>query len=1128
MGQKCPICRRVVPTDGVTPGGTIICPGCGTGIVVEQEFAAAPDGAGDSSSQGAGAVGSYSLKFNGPQLRKESIFVGEPGGRADDAAGPQKPDSDFSAAEPATKPKPTPKPEPRPAPKPAPVHSPERHLDMDPDSTIGFGGIDDFLLGQTPKAPPTSSSPTVREKFSQDIFEDLLFEPGDRHTGRQAGNVAPAVAAAADEDWLKADIGPDAGAMPESAFSDDNELMTDSPFGDGLSDAAETAPTEKFDQELSVALGDDDFLSGLDDDGGSRDAEPLIDDLDYEVPPEEAAPLRASEAPTRGLKKQRPTSAGARRRSRLGKDGTRKGRRNLGPILIVPVVIILVGAILGQTDYGYFGINLVTGNVGASDSYYKTIDSSVQITGDSRGSFLENISRLEKAYASRNSSENLNELLGALNRYRERYPDAFMSDPGMTARLNDLRNLASRKDSSAAGMSQVTELLGMGKYSEARAVLDNMMAASAQDVDALYYYGKIALGTGKADEAQKYFELALIRNPGLISAKYFLAESHVAQNKLIEAKVILSEIANKDPRHLPSRVLTAKIALTELNYDEAARLAKEIITLGTPGSDVDEIFQAHRVLARVNQVEGQDVEQLVELRGALELKPANEQTAIETGRLMIKLNKRTEALDLLKPCRESGCVSEDFLLVFAEAAYLDEKIELAEAAVAQGVQKYPESPRFGVLVGRYHLSLNHFRSAVASLEGALAVKADCTEAYELLAEAQRKEGKLQEASDTLTRGMGIVGDKPHLLTMLAAIQIESKDIGGAEISLRKAVQLDPENDEAQLRLGMVIKSQGRNDEAAAILNVLEKKRALDFDGTIALADAYLSVGDTIRARDILEKLAADNPDSPEAANAWGRAVGVARDYDKAVDILTKVRNRFPNNGQTNYYLGDVYMAQKNFHDAITYYSDAVKIEGENYAFRLSLAKAYVALNTVDGETEARKQLDVIAAAYAASLVSKEEQDAEVYLLRGRILFAREKYAQAMKDFEDALSLAPTRRDIMVDFGKSLYEMSRYDDASAYFKQVVTSDAQNPDANYFLGRIYLRAGDTNRATNYLVEAVKRNPSRFPEAHRLLGLIYKDKGLRSLARDSFNRYLKYTPDRKSSEAVEVQRMLEKETY
>lgn len=1112
MGQKCPICKRVLNTDGVDPGKTMICPGCGTGVVVDQSslFSSQPapqpvarqssTGAGN----GAGQVGSYSLRFDGAHLRSETVFGNEPQRQAAlkiSMPEPPRPEVHQSTTQA------------KPVNGPAflrdmGVDVPDGFADVDPDATMGFG------LEDLPLPPPRSADrpAEIKSDAGTDMQDFLHYESDPFFASEPVSDHSVADVLEPDQEYVPTQ------AMRSAAFDDDLGVFDDDPS------------TERIDRDLSLALGDDDFgIPGGD--GGHDDLNALIDEVDYREPPEEAAPLTVDLPASRGRKVKARKGADSvpaapPKKAKSSGGGKRSGA--LVPTLLVILVIAFAGAVLGLTDYGYFGINFFTGGQKSTDSYFKTIESKIQVMGDSRESYVENIRRADRAYVEDDSEENLGRLFGLLNMYRERYPAAFAKDVALIKRLNDLKGLAGKKNRSVAGMSQVTELLNQGKYAEARAVLDSMMMASAQDVEALYYYGKIAMGTGKPEEAQKYFEIALIRNPGMISPKYFLAEALVAQERLLEAKAHLSEIMGKDPRHLPSRVLAAKIAIKENDFDQARLLAGEVITIGTPGVDTNDIFEAHRILAKVHEAAGDDDARQNELKSALSLKPADEPTVIEAGRLMIEKDRRSGLVDMLRPCREAGCSSEDFLLVFASAAYLEEEVELAEAAVAEGVQKYPQSPRFPVLVGRYHLTKNHFRAAEDALKKAIELDPAFIEAYELLAKALKMEGKFPEAIQTLVQGMGVFGEKSYLMVLMADIQIDMKDVVGAEGSLRKAVQLEPDNDSAQMRLGMVVKQQGRNDEAAAILNILEKKRALDFDGTVALADAYLEVGESSRAKAILEKLVADNPDRPEAANALGRALGQCKEYDKAKDVLVKVRVRFPANPWANLYLGDVYMALKDFQQAISYYTDAVKLDGENYGFRLALARAYLALDTVDGETEARKQLDVIIAAYAGDEVPQDQRVAEVYLLRGRIHFEREKYPQAMKDFQDALSLAPSRRDIMVEFGKSLYEMGRYDDAVPYFKQVIGGDAQNPDANYFLGRVYLRQGDQGRSIDYLVASVKRNPSRFPDAHRLLGLIYRDRGLETLARDSFKAYLRYVPDRKSSEAIEVQRMLERDSY
>jgi len=1180
MAQKCPICKCMVPTDGFMPGETVTCPDCGTGIVVDPQLpgaAARGKAIQDAEPQASGkgrsaygsakaqvnsAVGSYSFKFGDKKAPAERVF--DPKAGSSSRATPPRPEAAPSAGRQAAVRPEQPKPDPkaaaaadffsRPAeggwnpfqgaPKAAPV---EKKQSVDPDMTIGFGDGADFEF----KRPDDSRRPdndTVKQApvdsfnfFDPQPQASQSAQPAPRQDSGDLGFDLDAV--------LGSDVASGIGAPSQAdPFGWGGDIQHGNPPGVPQEDVWTTAETVP----LSVDhLGRNDFggtgdfgdAADFDEsvssqlDGGQDGIDPnqllsddfdlkggLMADLIYDVPPDEAAPLKALavDAPGKGSK------ARARAGRSQRKTTATPQRRRLGRILIIPLVVVLIGAILGLTDYGYFGINLLSGGAKPSNSYYKTIKSDIVVVNDSREAFIERIATLERLYRDDDSDDNLVELVLTMNRYKERYPSAFSSDSRMTARLDQLKQLAAGKDARTGNMTKVMDLVGQGKYTEARAMLDSMVASSAQDVDVLYYYGKIALATDKPDEAQKYFELALIKNPGLISAKYFLAQAFWNQKKTVEAKALLSEIMAKEATHLPSRILSATIALDESSVDEAANLAQHVIAAGTPGSDTEEIFQAHRIMARVHLLGGKPAERLASLRAALLLKPAHEETAVEAGEILLRTGKRGEALDALTPCREHGCVSLAFLLVFAQAAYADDKVDVARAAIAQGEQRYPESPRFGVIEGSYHLRERRFRSAEDALEKSIKLDPKHVEAYLLISDAFMEEGMADNAASYLEKGLAQIGPEARLLIKLADIRIARKELPEAEAALRQAVQIDQNSDSAQLKLGMVVKDQGRNDEAASILNVLEKRRALDFNGSVALAEAYLEMKNFERARDILQQLYSANPDSPEAGNAFGRALGEGREYQKAIEVLSRVETRFPNNSRAPYLLGNVLMAQGKFQDAINSFEKAIKLDFSRHEYRLAASAAYIALGSVDSDVEARKHLDLIITDYQSGKIAPEDQNPEAYLMRGRILFSRQKYGQAMKDFEAALSLAPSRRDIMVEFGRSLFEMQRYDDATAYFKQVLASDSLNPVANYFMGRIHLRDGDTDTAQKFLTNAVKRNPGMFADAHKLLGFIYKDKGLRSLARDSFKAFLKHTKDRQAADAKEITRILEKGSY
>ncbi|MBM4397259.1 MAG: tetratricopeptide repeat protein, partial [Deltaproteobacteria bacterium] len=255
--------------------------------------------------------------------------------------------------------------------------------------------------------------------------------------------------------------------------------------------------------------------------------------------------------------------------------------------LLAVLLLGLVGVILGQTDYGYFGMNLLSGGA-ERPTARKALPPPGATSGiarDTKESFLEEVERLERlAKGEEKNAQHRADLLEVLLRFRERYPALFSVGSKLDMRLKELQR-GTQMSGQKADMVRVMDLVTSGKYDEARVLLDGMVALSAQDADVLYFYGKVALGQNKPDEALRYFELALLKNPGSITAKYFLAMTHVARRDVARAKATLEEILSREANHLPSKLAMAELAFDGRDYETAARLAGEIVAKARSGSD---------------------------------------------------------------------------------------------------------------------------------------------------------------------------------------------------------------------------------------------------------------------------------------------------------------------------------------------------------------------------------------------------------------------------------------------------------------------------------------------------------------------------------------------------------------
>jgi tetratricopeptide (TPR) repeat protein len=804
------------------------------------------------------------------------------------------------------------------------------------------------------------------------------------------------------------------------------------------------------------------------------------------------------------------------------KGGTTAKRGLPKPLLVGATLICLVGVILGQTDYGYFGMNLLfppqTGRGGAGRP---TAPRSGGVVGTGLDSLLKETDRLENQIQQDPENAGLrDDLLDVLLRISERYPNQMTATPRFAQRTRELQ-AQMRPGGSRGERLVVATLLLDRKFDEARKALDGMLAATPQDPDVLFLLGRAALGQEKPDEAQRFLEQSLDKAPGIPSTKYLLGEALRASKQTARAKVVLEEVLAEEPDHIGARAALAATAVAVKDFETATKYSQEVVSKGNPAQWREETVLAHEVLAEVYLARNEPAKRLEELVAALAIQPDREATAVTVSRLYQEARKRDQALAILEPCREKGCAGEEFLRTYAFMAFLNDREEAAEKAIKDGAEKYPKSPGFALLRAQHQIDLGRPRVAVSVLEDALKVDAAPEEVYVLLSKALVKDGKLSAAVDRLKAGLEQVKDTRPLLAALADVHRTQRDYPAAEVVLRKLIGFGGAEVQAQQALGLMVAAQGRAGEAVRILGALEGKGSLDREGILGYADALLATNEKQRAYEVLGKLFARNENDPVVGSAYGHALAEGGKTPQGEEILRKVIELVPSFSQAYYNLGRLYRKIGEKPRAVEVLTRAVQLENTNTVYRLELARAHLDLGTTDGRRDARMALDAVATAYGRGDVPLEFQDAEVFVLRGRMQFEDQKYSVAMKDFEAALTLSPSRLDVMISFGRSLFEMTRYKEAEPYFRQVLVRDNLHPEANYFLGRILLREHDSEGAKTHLSRAVQRDTRLFPDAHRLLGLLYNDQGIRPLARKELEIFVaiaqKGTPEYEEAKGI-----------
>jgi tetratricopeptide (TPR) repeat protein len=153
-----------------------------------------------------------------------------------------------------------------------------------------------------------------------------------------------------------------------------------------------------------------------------------------------------------------------------------------------------------------------------------------------------------------------------------------------------------------------------------------------------------------------------------------------------------------------------------------------------------------------------------------------------------------------------------------------------------------------------------------------------------------------------------------------------------------------------------------------------------------------------------------------------------------------------------------------YDQAALFYKKLVQLLPEDLVLRLTLAVAYY-LSGQQGESEnTLKQLP-----------GDQTTQAQFKVILGDAYRFRSKAAEALAEYEKAISLAPGLREVNYRLGVLQSELHNYEKAAEAFRRELSINPDNDKANYSLGAYCLSYGnDPHQARKYFEKTLQLNP------------------------------------------------------
>lgn len=402
----------------------------------------------------------------------------------------------------------------------------------------------------------------------------------------------------------------------------------------------------------------------------------------------------------------------------------------------------------------------------------------------------------------------------------------------------------------------------------------------------------------------------------------------------------------------------------------------------------------------------------------------------------------------------------------------------------------PRSVREQFDKGRSAVSANNLDYAINLFNGVLVKEPGFLACREALRQAQVKKAGAGTGS-FLRKVIGTASSSPMLAK--AQIQIRSNPLD-AIATCEQILNSDPRNTRAHRTLADAALAAELPKTAVASLEFLRSLDSKDKGTGLALADAYVQVGDTFRAEAVLAELTTTYPDDPDLAkrhknmaakhtlnekgyeqlaSGKGSFRDVLKDKDEALtleqagkskqseDSTTRLIHELegrmqqePRNLKLARDIAELCVQIRHYDQALGYYQYILTQEGGADA-TIEKAVTDIALKRFDQSIEA---LDSAAPDYEAQ----------------KTQIAADRLAFFVADTERRAQKYPTDLHIRFELGVLYFEAGKLTEAIREFQRAQAHQNRRIAAMNYLGQCFARGGKLEMAARKLAEAIKEKP------------------------------------------------------
>lgn len=579
-------------------------------------------------------------------------------------------------------------------------------------------------------------------------------------------------------------------------------------------------------------------------------------------------------------------------------------------------------------------------------------------------------------------------------------------------------------------------LIGLGRLAflehqqgEANRYAGLALAASANNVEALMFYGDLLRAENKSAEALATYDKVIAINPvhrtAHVEKAYLnigIGDYAAANKELVQARKIapgsllvaysqalldFSEGKNEDaqdhirtvlrvaPEHMPSLLLAGAAALRLGSFHQAEHFLRQYLE-----KHADNVY-ARKMLAQSLIKRGNAPAALEVLAPALKQGSEDAQLLALTGESYMQAANYDQAGQYFQ--RASALDPKAANLRMSLAMSKLGKGDAADAVndLQMATQLDRKSPAAGIALIRTQLSLGHLDQAIAAADELAKSQPGNATVLDLKGRAYAAKGDRAAARAAFEAALKAEPAFFQPAANLAQLELQDQKPDQAAARVKSFLAANPASVDAMSALATMAAGQNRPQETT---EWLIKAAAVDpaaVTPTVNLISHYLQIKQNQKALDLALQLKVAHPDNPDLLDLMGKAQLANNDVEAATDSFRKLTVALPRSAQAQMQLAAILIVNKKDAAAEEVLKAALSMQPDFPAAQVALVEVY-----------ARKGWYDLALQLCDKMQRQHADSPAGYQMAGDILMMDKKPALASVAFEKAFSMLGDSESLM--------------------------------------------------------------------------------------------------------------------